>query len=183
MITNRPVRFSANTNIRELRVSFCWEWEHSERKADVKNEENREKAATEKDEKKSSFRKVYRLIHFIWRMTYRLFHFFFKQKPQLVTTGQWNDEGVLRQWISNYIRLFVGGYMCVFQDCRNEFEAGTVPSCTKEHSRSCASFITTLYKSTQELRTKFSIVNRNIRWTWATIVTFRPHHPRWMKTP
>ena len=56
--------------------------------------------------------------------------------------------------------------MCVFRDCRNEFEAGTVPSCTKkkEHSRSCDSFIATPYKIMQELRTKFSIVNLDIRW-------------------
>jgi len=70
--------------------------------------------------------------------------------------------------------------MCVFRDSRNEFEAGTVPSCMKkkEHNRSCASFITTTYKSMQELRTKFSIVNVDIRWRRATIVTFRPHHSR-----
>jgi len=56
--------------------------------------------------------------------------------------------------------------MCVFRDRRNEFEAGTVPSCTKkkEHSRSCDSFITTPYKIMQVLRTKFSIVNLDIRW-------------------
>jgi len=51
MITNRPVRFSPNTNIRELRVSSA-ESENTQNDPQTSKMKKRKKAATEKDKQK-----------------------------------------------------------------------------------------------------------------------------------
>jgi len=61
----------------------------SERPADVKNEEKRENAATEKDKQKvASETSMINRLHLTTGL--QNFSFFFKEKPQLVTAGQGN---------------------------------------------------------------------------------------------